>query len=255
MEIQGIRAIITGATGGIGKAVARSLLQNGASKIGLLARNPSKLEKFLLELTQGHGDNRIVPMLADIGDEAAVCKVFDEFNQQVEGLDLLVNNAGVLIDGAIFALSFKGISKYPLASWNETLRTNLTSAFICTQNAVEIMAKKRVKGLIVNISSISRKGRSGQTAYSASKGGIASFTFALARELAPYRIRACAIAPGLVDTPMAETIPEDYRNEMISHISVGRIGRPEEVAHAVRFCVENEFFNGSVLELDGGEYD
>ena len=255
MEIQGVRAIITGATGGIGKAIAESLLYNGAAKVGLLARNPSKLAMLLSELKQGHEDDRIIPMLADIGDEETVCKVFDEYNEQVGGLDLLVNNAGVLIDGAIFAVSFKGISKYPLASWNETLQTNLTGVFICTQNAVEIMARKRVKGLIVNISSISRKGRSGQTAYSASKGGIASFTFALARELAPYRIRACAIAPGLVDTPMAQTIPEDYRNEIISHISVGRIGRPEEIAHAVKFCVENEFFNGSVLELDGGEYD
>jgi 3-oxoacyl-[acyl-carrier protein] reductase len=124
--------------------------------------------------------------------------------------------------------------------------------FLCSQLAVEHMFRKRSKGVIVNISSISRQGRAGQVSYSASKGGAASLTFTLAQELAPFGIRCVAIAPGLVATSMAEQIPEDRRKQMLSHVAVGRMGKPEEIAHGVLFCVENDFFNGRVLELDGG---
>jgi 3-oxoacyl-[acyl-carrier protein] reductase len=116
------------------------------------------------------------------------------------------------------------------------------------------MFRKRTRGVIVNISSVSRQGRVGQTAYSASKGGIASMTFTLAQELAPYGIRCAAVAPGLVDTPMSDKIPGEAKKKMLEHVAVGRLGNPDEIAHGVLFCIENEFFNGRVLELDGGAF-
>lgn len=255
METTGIRGVVTGATGGIGMAMARSLLERGAACVGLIARNRDKLDALVAEFGEQYESERILPMLADVRDEERLTQVFDDFISEAGGLELLVNNAGVLRDGALVAVSFKGIQKYPLSSWEETLRVNMTGTFLCTQLAVEKMVRNRTKGLIVNISSISRHGRAGQAAYSASKGGIASFTYTMARELASYGIRCCAIAPGLIDTPMAHGIPESYRNDIVSHIAVGRIGSPDEVSHAVLFCIENDFFNGSVLELNGGEFD
>lgn len=253
MKTEGLRAIITGATGGIGRATVAALLERGAARVGLLARDPAKLEALVSEL----GDDcreRVVPLLADLREPEALEAAFQTFGAAAEGLDLLVNNAGVLLDGALLAVSFKGISKYPLDAWHETLETNLTGPFLCTQLAVEAMVRKRVKGLIVNLSSISRAGRAGQSAYSTSKGGLASLTHTLAQELAPYKIRCCAVAPGLVDTPMAERIPESSRETMLKAVAAGRMGTPEEVAHALVFCIENDFFNGRVLELDGGAF-
>ncbi len=191
-------------------------------------------------------------MLADVRDAEALTREFGTFVQQAGGLEVLINNAGVLIDGALLSFSFRGIKRYSQEDWQTSIDTNLKGPFLCTQLAVEHMFRKRCKGVIINISSISRMGRAGQTAYSASKGGLTSMTFTLAQELMPYNIRCVAIAPGLVQTPMADKIPEDARKKMISNTAVGRMGQPEEIAHGILFCIENEFFNGRVLELDGG---
>jgi 3-oxoacyl-[acyl-carrier protein] reductase len=152
------------------------------------------------------------------------------------------------------AFSFRGITRYPFEEWQDTLATNLTGVFLCAQLAAEQMYRQRSRGVIVNISSLSRQGRAGQVAYSASKGGIASLTFTLAQELAPCQIRVAAIAPGLVDTPMAAQIPAEHRQRMLAGVAVRRMGTAEEIAHGVRFCIENDFFNGRVLELDGGAF-
>lgn len=157
-----------------------------------------------------------------------------------------------MLDGALVSFSFKGVTRYSLDDWQTTIDTNLRGVFLCCQLGAEQMFRKRCQGVIVNISSVLRQGRPGQVAYSASKGGIVSLTFTLAQELAPWGIRCVAIAPGLVDTVMAQGIPPEYRKQMLEHVAVHRMGRPEEIAHAVLFCVENDFFNGRVLELDGG---
>lgn len=254
MQLTGIRAIVTGATGGIGFATVKSLLAAGAGKVGMLARNPEKLDAAVAELQSDKADPRIVPMLADVRDAQALAKQFGDFVRQAGGLDVLINNAGVLIDGALLSFSFRGVTRYTQENWQTSIDTNLKGVFLCAQLAVEHMFRKRCNGVIINISSISRLGRAGQTAYSATKGGIASMTFTLAQELVPYNIRCVAIAPGLVQTPMSDKIPEEARKDMLSHVAVGRMGRPEEIAHGVLFCIENDFFNGRILELDGGAF-
>jgi 3-oxoacyl-[acyl-carrier protein] reductase len=254
MNLTGIRAIVTGAAGGIGLATVKSLLQGGASRVGLLAHNERKIENAMTAIDSAEERGRVVPLLADVREPETLSKAFESFLRTAGGLEVLVNNAGVLLDGALLSFSFRGVQRYSLENWQTTMETNLRGVFLCSQLAVEHMFRKRCKGVIVNITSISRQGRAGQTAYSASKGGIASLTFTLAQELAPYGIRCTAIAPGLVDTPMAANIPEEARKKMLEHVAVGRMGRPAEIAHGVLFCIENDFFNGRVLELDGGAF-
>ena len=254
MQIIGIRAIVTGATGGIGFATVKALLAAGAGKVGMLARNSEKLDSAIAQLQFDNTSERVIRILADVRDAETMAKAFADFAQQAGGLDVLVNNAGVLIDGAMLSFSFRGISRYSQENWQTSIDTNLKGVFLCAQLAVEQMFRKRSKGVIINISSISRLGRAGQIAYSATKGGIDSMTFTLARELAPYNIRCVAIAPGLVQTPMADKIPEEARKKILSHVAAARMGQPEEIAHGIIFCIENDFFNGRVLELDGGEF-
>ncbi len=254
MDVTDAHVIVTGATSGIGLSMAQALLDAGAGRVGVVARDRAKLDAAIETLGKERGSDRIVPLLADVRDPPALSKVFAEFAEAAGRLDVLVNNAGVLLAGPLVSFSFKGASRYPLESWRTTLDTNLTGAFLCAQLAAEQMIRKRSKGVIINMSSISRRGVAGQTAYSASKGAIVSMTYTLAEELAAFKIRCVAIAPGLVDTPMAERIPENHRKQMLSHVAAGRMGSPEEVAHAVIFCIENDFFNGRVLELDGGAF-
>lgn len=254
MDLQGIRAIITGASSGIGLATARALLQSGAARVGVLARDQKKLDTAMAELAAGPHAGQAVPLLADVRDTEALTQCFSRFVQEAGGLDVLVNNAGVLLDGVLFSLSFKGISRYSQDDWQTTIDTNLKGVFLCTQLAVEQMFRKRCKGVIVNVSSYSRQGRVAQAAYSASKGGVASMTFSLSQELSPYGIRCVAVAPGLVETALAEKGSDEFRKKMLAQVAVGRMGRPEEIAHGILFCIENDFFNGRVLELDGGAF-
>jgi 3-oxoacyl-[acyl-carrier protein] reductase len=251
MKPTGVRAIVTGAASGIGLAAAKTLAEAGASHVGVLARDRQKLDAAIESLGQT-GGTRIVPLLADVRQPEELSQAFADFVKEAGGLDVLVNNAGILLDGALVSFSFKGVTRYSLDDWQTTIDTNLRGVFLCCQLGAEQMFRKRCRGVIVNVSSVSRQGRPGQAAYSASKGGIVSLTFTLAQELAPWGIRCVAIAPGLVDTPMAQNIPPEYRKQMLEHVAVHRMGRPEEIAHAVLFCVENDFFNGRVLELDGG---
>ncbi len=254
MDVKEVRAIVTGASGGIGLATARALAGAGASYVGLLARSQEKLDAAIESLKQQGSSGAMIPILADVRDPEALKEGFGNFIEQAGGLDVLVNNAGVLLDGALFAVSFKGISRYGLDDWQTTMDVNLKGVFLCSQLAVEQMVRKRIKGTIVNISSYSRQGRTWQAAYSASKGGVASMTLTLAQELAPYGIRCVAVAPGMVETSMAQKGSEEFRKKILDHVAVRRMGRPEEVAHAVLFCIENDFFNGRVLELDGGAF-
>jgi 3-oxoacyl-[acyl-carrier protein] reductase len=254
MELNTVRAIVTGASSGIGLAIAQALADAGAAHVGLLGRSQEKLDAAVEGLKARAISGGIVPILADVRDADALKEGFAKFVQQAGGLDVLVNNAGVLLDGAVLSISFKGISRYSQDDWQTTMDTNLKGAFLSAQLAVEHMVRKRTKGVIVNLSSYSRQGRPWQAAYSASKGGIASLSLTLAQELAPYGIRCVAIAPGMIDTAMAQRGSEEVRKKILDHVAVGRLGRPDEVAHAVLFCIENDFFNGRVLELDGGAF-
>jgi 3-oxoacyl-[acyl-carrier protein] reductase len=262
MRTDSINGIVTGAAGGIGLAICRMLLEAGAPRVGLLDSQPDDLGAAREELAAAYSPDRVSEFCVDVRDREKVARAVEQFTEWAGGLSLAVNCAGVLLDGAVTSVSFTGVKRYPLEQWETTLDTNLTGAFLVAREAIAAMLRSRVpdspardcRGLIVTISSISRLGRAGQAAYSASKGGLVSLAVTLAQELAPSRVRSVVIAPGLVDTPMAARIPEVHRNEMLDRVAIGRMGRPDEIAHAVRFSIENEFFNGRVLEIDGGVF-
>jgi len=261
MQIFGINAIISGGAGGIGQACCRMLLEEGATRVGVLDKDPVKLRTMVDLLAKEFGKDRILPLHVDIRNVDQIDQAVDLFHAHAGALHLIICNAGVLLDGAIYALTYRGESKYPKEKWNETLDTNLSGAFHLTQASLKYLLQNKTaspdagngcRGLIIIISSISRLGRAGQVAYSSSKGGLISFSLSLAQELAFYKIRCVAIAPGLVDTPMAGQIPEIYQKSMIDRVLVHRLARPAEIAHGIKFCIENEYFNGRILELDGG---
>ena len=227
------------------------LLDAGAPKVGLLDSSEERLQAACQSL--GYPEDRCLPLNADVRDARQVKGAVDQFVEWSGSLNAVVHAAAVLLDGAIASVSFQGIRQYPIEHWDATLDTNLKGAFLVNRETLPRMMSKK-GGVVIHISSVSRAGRAGQSAYSASKGGIVSLAASLAQELAPYGIRSVAIAPGLVDTPMAEQIPEVHRKDMLSRVAAGRMGRPEEIAHATRFCIENDFFNGRVLEVDGGAF-
>jgi 3-oxoacyl-[acyl-carrier protein] reductase len=253
---------VTGAASGIGLATCKMLLEGGAAKVGLLDCQQAQLRAVGEELACTYPGDRVRQLRADVREPDQIARAIKEYGEWAGGLNLVVNCAGVLLDGAVASVSFRGLERYALEHWETTLNTNLKGAFLVAQEAISAMLRDRTpsasgggsRGLIVTISSISRHGRAGQAAYSASKGALVSLALSLAQELAPYRIRSVALAPGLVDTPMAARIPERYTKEMVSRTAAKRMGSPDEIAHAVRFCIENEFFNGRVLEIDGGAF-
>ena len=242
MELNNVKAIVTGACGGIGQAVTCGILEGGGT-VGAICRSCPEPQDQLL------------PLKCDVTKPDEVSEAFATFCDKHGPPNVLVNNAGVLLDGPIISIGATGINKYPLDKWSQTLSTNLTGVFLCAQEFVSSQVKNNIKNsVIINISSVARNGNAGQCAYSSSKGAVASLTKTLAKELLPLKIRTVAIAPGLIDTPMAQLIPESYKKIMIKNSCAKRIGQPHEVFHAVQFCIENEFFSGKILELDGGVF-
>jgi 3-oxoacyl-[acyl-carrier protein] reductase len=168
------------------------------------------------------------------------------------GLDVLVNNAAVLLDQALVSKLGKRLSKHTLDGWNETLRSNLTGPFLMGREAAHLMLRTRTHGLIVNVSSVSRAGNPGQTSYAAAKAGIDALTVTWARELAPYGIRVASIAPGFVETAMTKNIPPLFLERLREATPIKRYGTLDEFEQAIEFVIANDYFNGRTLELDGG---
>jgi 3-oxoacyl-[acyl-carrier protein] reductase len=188
----------------------------------------------------------------DVGDEAHVTRAVGAVLEAAGAVDVLVNNAAVLRDQSLASKVGGTVRTHSVQDWHETLRSNLTSTFLMSRAVAEHWIRTRRRGLIVNVSSISRRGNPGQTAYAASKAAIDALTVTWARELGTYRIRVAAIAPGFVETPMTTRIPPVFLESLRARSPVGRFGTLEEFGHALQFVIENDYLNGSVLELDGG---
>jgi len=190
---------------------------------------------------------------ANVAREAEVIECFDRIVSELGRFDGIVNNAGIVRD----ALLIKGkdgavTGKMSLEQWQAVIDVNLTGVFLCGREAAERMVKLGGGGVIVNISSISRLGNVGQSNYTAAKAGVAAMTVVWARELARYGIRVGAVAPGFTHTAILDSMRPELLDKMVAPVPVGRLGQPAEIAHAVRFIFENDFFTGRVIELDGG---
>lgn len=249
MEIGSVRAVVTGAASGIGRCLARELVRGGAA---VCAGDVNEAGLRALEQEAAGLPGTLFSARVDVGQEPEVRTFVEDAARRLGGINLLVNNAAVLLDGLLVKQEGKWTRKLPLALWKRVVDTNLTGAFLVAREAGAVMLESGAPGLIVNLSSVFRWGNEGQTAYAASKGGLDAATRTWAMELAPYGIRVAGIAPGLIDTPILDNIAPDARASLVERIPAGRIGRPEEIWQALRFIVECDYFNGSVLEVDGG---
>ncbi|MHC6803943.1 SDR family oxidoreductase, partial [Vibrio antiquarius] len=188
----------------------------------------------------------------DVTSEIDVENTFEAVIQDFGQLNGLVNNAGVLRDGLLVKSKDGVISKMSLDQFNLVMNVNVTGTFLCGREAAVKMIESGSQGVIINISSVARAGNIGQTNYSASKAAVATMATTWARELARYGIRAAAIAPGVVHTAMAEQMKPEAIERLEKMIPIGRMGETSEIAHAVKYILESDYFTGRVLEVDGG---
>ncbi len=233
-------AFITGASRGIGRAIASAFAEAGYDLYITCVSSEAEIKTFANELESNYHIN-CTPLVGDISDPAVVNSFFD----CITDIDVLINNAGISYIGLLTDMSDD--------EWNSVISTNLSSAFYCSRNAIPYMLSKK-SGKIINISSVwGDRGASMEVAYSASKGGINSFTKALAKELAPSGIHVNAIACGLIDTDMNSHFSHEDMKLIIDEIPADRIGKPEEVAHlALQLCTDNNYLTGQIIGLDGG---
>ncbi len=250
MEISKARAIITGAASGLGQHFALQLARAGAA-VAAGDVDVKGLEG-LLAAAQGT-PGRIWTSRLDVSQEASVTAFMKDATQKFEGINVVINNAGILRDGVLASKEGDWIKKLPTAQWKQVLDVNLTGPYLVAREAVaDALAKGAKELVVVNISSISHDGNPGQSNYSASKAGLDACTRTWALELAKHGIRVGGVAPGVVDTPMLKHISDEAMKSLVGDIPLGRIGKPEEIWLAVKFIIECEFFTGRVIEVDGG---
>lgn len=231
-------ALITGASRGIGRNIAKTLSAAGYHVFAVAKTS----QDALLSLQNEIG---CTPILADVSDPDQVSSLYNTIHQHCDHIDVLVNNAGISHIGLLQDMSVE--------EWDRVINTNLRSAFLCSKHALPSMISRQ-NGCIINISSMwGERGASCEVAYSASKGGLNAFTKALAQEVAPSGIRVNAIACGAIDTDMNRFLSSDERAEMESGIGLGRFGTPQEVADLVLYLAgdKSTYLTGQVITLDG----
>ncbi|HHQ13904.1 MAG TPA: SDR family oxidoreductase, partial [Chromatiales bacterium] len=182
-----------------------------------------------------------------------VIRTFDQIVADFGALDGLVNNAGITRDALL--VKFKDgelVSKMSLDQWQAVIDVNLTGVFLCGREAAERMVRLGSKGVIINISSISRAGNMGQTNYAAAKAGVQAMAVVWAKELARYGIRAASIAPGFINTEMVQAMKPEALAKLTANIPLRRMGEPDEIAHTVQFILENDYVSGRCFDIDGG---
>ncbi|MFM2588105.1 SDR family oxidoreductase [Vibrio sp. TBV020] len=240
---------ITGAGQGLGQMMAITLAHAGA-ELALIDVNDEALR-----VTQNQCHMLGVKALtyrADVTNEKEVEQLFCDIVTDFGQLDGLVNNAGILRDGLLVKVKDGQISKMPLEQFNAVIDVNLTGTFLCGREAAVKMIETDRHGVIINISSVARAGNIGQTNYAVSKAAVATLATTWGKELAKYGIRAAAIAPGVIETPMAAQMKPEAIARLEGMIPVGRMGQTSEIANTVKFIFENDYVNGRVIEIDGG---
>ncbi|HXX35347.1 MAG TPA: 3-oxoacyl-[acyl-carrier-protein] reductase [Thermodesulfobacteriota bacterium] len=245
MKLAGKVALVTGAAQGIGRAIALLLAQNGAD-IVVSDINLEKAEETVKEI-RAIGP-KAMAVKVDVSNLSDVERMVEDIIEKLAKIDILVNNAGITRDKLILRMTEE--------DWDAVLGVNLKGTFNCTKTVIRHMAKQR-SGKIVNIASVvGEMGNAGQANYSASKAGVIGLTKTIAREYAQRGINVNAIAPGYIETPMTDALPEKAKDELKKLIPMERLGKPEDVAEAVLFlvCEESSYMTGQVLNVNGGIY-
>jgi 3-oxoacyl-[acyl-carrier protein] reductase len=243
MNLSGRVALVTGASQGIGRACALKLAESGAA-VAAAARNQDKLNELVQQITGSGGKAAAFPL--DVAEEEQIKAAGKAVIGQFGKIDILVNNAGITRDQLVMRMK--------RADWDAVLNTNLTSAYLCIQQVIGSMLKQRW-GRIINITSIfGQMGQAGQANYASSKAGLIGLTMAMAREVASRNITCNAVAPGFIETAMTSALGEDFKQNALKMVPLGRIGTPEDVANAVAFLASEEaaYITGHVLNVNGG---
>jgi 3-oxoacyl-[acyl-carrier protein] reductase len=250
MKIKDKTIVITGAGRGIGRALAVRFATQGAH-IALLDLNAADLAAAAAQCAAL--GVRAMAYTVDVAREADVSAALDAVVRDFGSLDVIINNAGIVKDALLIKVKDGDVvGKMSLEQWRAVIDVNLTGVFLCAREAAERMIKLAKGGVIINISSISRHGNAGQSNYAAAKSGVASMTVVWAKELARYGIRVGSIAPGFTHTEILASMKPEVLEKVIAPVPLKRLGQPDEIAHAAQFIVENDFFTGRCLDLDGG---
>jgi len=250
MQLENKVIVITGAAQGLGAAMASRLGLKGC-KVVLVDINLDKLESQKLSLTKL--GIQADCFSCDITDESKVTELFEQLIARYSQIDALINNAGIIRDSFLNKPNAEaGFDSLSLNQWQSVIDVNLTGVFLCSREVSKHMMATKTKGVIVNISSISRAGNIGQSNYSAAKAGVVALTVTWAKELARANIRVGAIAPGFIGTEMTQQIKPEILKQIAASVPLGRMGDADEIAHGVEFILENDYFSGRVLEIDGG---
>jgi len=245
LELLGKVALVTGAAQGIGKAIALLLAEKGADVV-VSDINVEKAQETAREIEEK--GRKSMALKVNVADPDEVEQMVETIIEKFSRIDILVNNAGITRDKLLLRMSSE--------DWDAVLDVNLKGVFNCTKSVIKYMSKQR-SGKIVNIASVvGLMGNVGQANYAASKAGVIGFTKTVAREFAQRGININAIAPGYIQTPMTEVLPEKVKEELMRLIPMGRLGQPEDVAQAVLFLVSeaSNYVTGQVLNVNGGIY-
>ena len=244
LDLSGKVAIVTGASRGIGRAVAVSLAARGARVVAAARGDHAASTVEAIQSAGGRADLVSV----DVTDAASVAAMVGGAFERHGRIDVLVNNAGIARDQLLMRMKRE--------DWDQVVATNLTAAFVCAQAVIKTMIKQR-SGRIISVSSVvGQSGNAGQTNYAASKAGLIGFSKALAREVASRKITVNVVAPGLIDTDMTRDLTDKAQDDWASQIPLGRLGSTEDVAGAVCFLASDEaaYITGHVLAVNGGMY-
>ncbi len=244
MLLEGKTALVTGASRGIGRAIAETLAAEGAKVAINYAGNVKAAEEAKAAIEAAGGEAILVK--ADVSDPAAVQEMISTVTEAFGQIDILVNNAGITRDGLLMRMKDE--------DWDAVISTNLKGVYNCTKAVTKLMMKKRY-GRIVNMTSVvGITGNAGQTNYSAAKAGVIGFSKSAAKELSSRGITVNMVAPGFIDTDMTAVLPEKVKEEMAAGIPLGRIGKAQDVANAVLFLVSDQasYITGQVVNVDGG---
>ena len=243
MSLAGHVALVTGASQGIGRACALKLASAGTA-VAVAARNQEKLNELVNEITATGGKAAAFPL--DVGDEEQIKSTVKAVIAQFGKIDILVNNAGITRDQLVMRMK--------RADWDSVLQTNLTSAYLATQQVIGSMLKQRW-GRIINVTSVfGQMGQAGQANYAASKAGLIGLTMAIAREVGSRNITCNAVAPGFIETAMTAVLSDDFKQTAVKQIPLGRVGSVDDVAAAVEFLASEgaSYITGHVLNVNGG---
>lgn len=250
MQLKDKVIVVTGAGRGLGRSIAGMLAAQGAH-IACVDLNQEDLNETANVCRQAGGEGKAY--LCNVAKEEQVTALFEQVVSDFGSLHGVVNNAGITRDGLLVKKKDDDITTMSLQQWQAVIDVNLTGVFLCGREAAAQMIKLGVdEGVIVNISSLARKGSFGQTNYSAAKSGVAAMAEVWAQELARYNIRTGAVAPGAINTEMVAAMKPEARDRITSVVPLKRMGEPEHIAMTVKFIFENSYFTGRCIDTDGG---